>query len=99
MNLKAEISDESTNNIIGANTGHMSEAAKARLPKLDSIRRGIRRARAEGNPIAPHRNDQNFDIPEELKFLNNGELFLQFNKMIIMISTVTECLFLEREKV
>ena len=50
MILQAETSDESTNGIIGANARYMSEAAKSQLPKLDSIRRAMRHARAEEKP-------------------------------------------------
>ena len=50
----------------------LSQAAIVELPRIETMRRGIRRTRAGDNPVAPPA-DRNFAIPPEFMTMQNGD--------------------------
>ena len=62
MRVQAENSIDTSNNIIGTHVQQLSEAARVQLPRMETVRRTIRRVRAGDNPVAPPPADRNFVI-------------------------------------
>ena len=63
MQLQAETTEDSTQNRIGTNVQQLSEAARARMPNLETTCRRIRRVREDDVRISPQPADRNFVIP------------------------------------
>ena len=63
--LQANSSDDRSHTIIGSKTQALSDNVKAYLPRIETMKRGIRRLRESNNLPAPDRNDMNFEIPDE----------------------------------
>ena len=102
MRVQAETSDDTSTNIIGGNVQQLSQAARVELPRIETMRRGIRRTRAGDNPVAPPPADRNFAIPPEFMTMQNGDQFLQYdsnnsnnnNERILIFGTVESLDFL-----
>ena len=82
MRIQAETSMDSSQNIIGTNVQHLSQAAKERMPSLETVRRGIRRAKQGNVPVAPQPNDRTFAIPASYTTMENGDRFLRFDNNV-----------------
>ena len=79
MLTQAQQSDDRAHAIVGSKTQSMSDNVKAYLPRIDSIKRGIRRLREGNNLPAPGRDDMDFDIPNDYAILIDGRQFLQYD--------------------
>jgi len=99
MLLQASQSDNRTQAIIGANIQNMSENAKIFLPRMETMKRSIRRVREGNNRPAPQANNRGFVFPDDQKILENGEQFLQYDNgnnesRILIFGTTTSLSFL-----
>ena len=79
MQIQAETTEDRTQAIIGGNVQQLSAAEKAQLPNLETMRRGIRRARQGDIPVAPQPANHNLVIPPAYSTLENGDAFLQYD--------------------
>ena len=63
MKRDARHTDTTTNNIITTNIGGMHEEVLAKLPRIDTIRRDVRRQRAVNRPYPEIPENTLFEIP------------------------------------
>ena len=68
--------NEITINVITANVIAQEDAVLAKLPRLDSIRRDVRRQRIVHHPHPPLPGDLLFQIPEPYNFSSTGNQFI-----------------------
>ena len=79
MKREARESNTTTNNIIAGNIGGANEGTLAKLPKVDTMRRDIRRQRAAHGAYPPIPNDTAFIIPHPYTVTATVDRFLQFD--------------------
>ena len=79
MERDAQVSNATTNNIIAANIAGAPEGVLAKVGKIQTVRRAVRRQRAAvmGYPEIPE--GILFDIPEPFNRSSTGEPFIQFD--------------------
>ena len=79
MKRVAQVSNATTNNIIAANIAGAPVGVSAKVGKIQTVRRAVRRQRAAvmGYPAIPH--GILFDIPESFNRSITGEPFIQFD--------------------
>ena len=79
MKRDARHTDTTTNNIITTNIGGMHEEVLAKLPRIDKIRRDVRRQRAVNRPYPEIPEDTLFEIPHPYNASSTGEEFVHYD--------------------
>ena len=79
MKRDARHTDTTTNNIITTNIGGMHEEVLAKLPRIDKIRRDVRRQRAVNRPYPEIPEDTLFEIPHPYNVSSTGEEFVHYD--------------------
>ena len=80
LKRKARDTQNSTHHIIGETVMMISEGVSVKLPKLESLKRTIRRQRQLTSSVQPQPASlEDLEIPEEYKRTNKGDLFLLFD--------------------
>ena len=73
---RAEQTQETAQQIMGEEMQQVNQSAAVQMAPLSTIRRAIRYTKQKANAVHPLPNDRAFDIPDEYKTLENGEIFL-----------------------
>ena len=77
---KAQETQDSTHCIIGEHLISVCEGTAAKLPKIESLKRTIRRQRQVTNSVLPQpSNLEHLEIPEVYKRTSKGDVFLLFD--------------------
>lgn len=80
LKRKAQYAQASTHYIIGESVTMISKGAAAKLPKLESLKRTIRRQRQITNNVQhQHISLEDFEISEQYQRTNKGDPFLLFD--------------------
>ena len=80
MKRRAETTEETTQQILGASLNNVSEGAAAIMPSVGSLRRNIRHARQDRNmPPNPLTRDAIPILPQQYQETTTGENFLVFD--------------------
>ena len=80
MKDRAETTEEAPQQILAQSIVGMSEAAAALLPKVNDVRRGIRRNRHEARiPLPRPDNAANVEIPRPYQLTAHNQQFLQYD--------------------
>ena len=79
LKRKAQETQDTTHHIIGQGVMVLTEGAAAKLPKLESLKRTIRRQRQSTTNFRPQPATlEDHQIPDEYQRTNKGDLFLLF---------------------
>ena len=78
MKRDARHTDTTTNNIITTNIGGMHEEVLAKLPRIDKIRRDVRRQRAVNRPYPEIPESTLFEISYPYNIRSTGEQFVHY---------------------
>ena len=76
---------DSSQIVIGTNVQQLSQAVKARMSSLETVRRGIRRTRQGNVPVSPQPVDRTFVIPAPYITMENGDRFLRFANNVFLL--------------
>ena len=80
LKRKAQETQDTTHHIIGQGVMVLTEGAAAKLPKLESLKRTIRRQRQSTTNFRPQPATlEDLQIPDEYQRTNKGDLFLLFD--------------------
>ena len=80
LKRKAQETQDTTHHIIGQRVMVLTEGAAAKLPKLESLKRTIRRQRQSTTNFRPKPATlEDLQIPDEYQRTNKGDLFLLFD--------------------
>ena len=79
MNRSAKESNATTNNIVAQKIAGRSQSVFAKLPKMETMRRDVRRQRAvHSDYLQIHADDDRlFQIPQPYTVTSTGDLFLR----------------------
>ena len=99
MKRDARHTDTTTNNIITTNIGGMHEEVLAKLPRIDTIRRDVRRQRAVNRPYPEIPENTLFEIPHPCNVSSTGVHYdnRRYDRLIIF-GTTESFQFLENSK-
>ena len=93
---------DAANNVIAANIVVAGEAVLAKIPKMETIRRDVRRQRTVLAAYSPIPDDTLFHIPNPYSLTTTGEQFLQFDNgrhdRILIFGSTESFNFLERSE-
>ena len=79
MKRDARHTDTTTNNIITTNIGGMHEEVLAKLPRIDTIRRDVRRQRLVNRPYPEIPENTLFEIPHPYNISSTDEQFVHYD--------------------
>ena len=79
MKKDARHTDTTTNNIITTNIGGMHEEVLAKLPRIDTIRRDVRRQGAVNRPYPEIPENTLFEIPHPYSVSSTGEQYVHYD--------------------
>ena len=98
----ARYTDTTTNNIITTNIGGMHEEVLAKLPRIDTIRRDVRRQRAVNRPYPEIPENTLFEFPYPYNVSSTGEQFVHYDNRrddrLIIFGTRESFQFLENSE-
>ena len=94
--------DTTTNNIITTNIGGMPEEVLAKLPRIDTIRRDVRRQRVVNLPYPEIPENNLFEIPHPYNVSSTGEQFVHYDNRrdgrLVIFGTRESFQFLENSE-
>ena len=76
---RAENTNDTSQQILGAELQNINESTTVNLPALNNMRRNIRRQRSEQHAPIPQRREEIPALPHQYQITNRGDQFLLFD--------------------